>query len=63
MVLPSEGYPISTEAIREWFRRTYGREATEKEVGEVQAALAKRDSGPLPRREPAQPGSREPKTG
>jgi hypothetical protein len=47
VVLPTEGYPISTEAIREWFRRTYNHEATDKEVGDIQAALAKRDSGLL----------------
>jgi len=47
MILPVEGYPISVEAIREWFRRTYGREASEREVGEIQDKLAHRDSQPI----------------
>ena len=46
MVLPAEGYPVSVEAIREWFRRTYGREASEREVGELQDRLARRDATP-----------------
>ncbi len=44
MQLPVEGYPISSEAIREWFRRTYGREASDVEVGELQDAMARRES-------------------
>ncbi len=44
MILPVEGYPVSAEAIREWFRRTYGREASELEVGEIQDMLARRES-------------------
>lgn len=43
MQLPAEGYPISTEALREWFRRTHGREATEVEIGELQDAMTWRD--------------------
>jgi hypothetical protein len=46
LVSPAAGYPISVEAIREWFRRTYGREATEREVGEVQDRVARRDATP-----------------
>ena len=44
MILPVEGYPVSAEAIREWFRRTYGREASELEVGEIQDMLVRRES-------------------
>ena len=56
MILPAEGYPVSAEATREWFRRTYGREASEVELGEILEALAHRDSsrievGDGPRRE------------
>ena len=43
MQLPAEGYPISAEALREWFRRTYGREATEAEIGKLQDAMTRRD--------------------
>ncbi|HEX5327395.1 MAG TPA: hypothetical protein VFW75_12055 [Acetobacteraceae bacterium] len=44
MVLPARGYPVSAEAIREWFRRTYGREASEREVGEIQDRMARSES-------------------
>ncbi len=44
MILPAEGYPVSAEATREWFRRTYGREASEVELGEILDALAQRES-------------------
>ena len=44
LILPVEGYPVSAETIREWFRRTYRREATERELGEIQDELAKRES-------------------
>lgn len=44
MILPAEGYPISAAAVREWFRRTYGHEASEAELGEILEALARRDS-------------------
>lgn len=53
MILPVEGYPVSTEAIREWFRRTYGREASELELGEIQDRLARRDSTEGPQDPPA----------
>jgi hypothetical protein len=43
MQLPTEGYPISTEMLRDWFRRTYGREAAEVEIGELQDAMTRRD--------------------
>ena len=44
MILPAEGFPVSTEAIREWFRRAYGHEASEFELGEILQALARRES-------------------
>lgn len=44
VILPAEGYPVSAEATREWFRRTYGREASEVELGEILDALAQRES-------------------
>jgi hypothetical protein len=44
VILPAEGFPISAEAAREWFQRTYGREASEEELGELLEALARRDS-------------------
>ncbi len=44
MILPAEGCPVSAEAIRGWFRRTYRREASEVELGELLEALAQRES-------------------
>jgi hypothetical protein len=44
VILPAEGYPVAAGATREWFRRTYGREATEIELGELLDALARRES-------------------
>jgi len=44
VILPAEGFPVSTEAIREWFRRAYGHEASEFELGEILQALARRES-------------------
>jgi hypothetical protein len=44
VILPAEGYPVSAEATREWFRRTCGREATEMELGELLDAVAQRES-------------------
>ena len=44
VILPAEGYPLSAGAAREWFQRTYGHEASEKEPGELLGALAGRDS-------------------
>jgi len=56
VILPAEGHPVSAEATRGWFRRTYGREASEVELGEILDALAQRESrqievGDGPRRE------------
>lgn len=39
---PTGRYPPSTEAIREWFRRTYGREPSDFEVGELERKLSNR---------------------
>jgi hypothetical protein len=44
VILPAEGFPVSAEAIREWFQRTYGHEASELELGEILQALARRES-------------------
>jgi hypothetical protein len=56
VILPAEGYPVSDEAAREWFRHTHGREASEVELGEILEALTERESqqieaGEKPRRE------------
>jgi hypothetical protein len=53
--LPAEGYPYSEPGLRDWFRRTYAREATERELGALMSAMATRDdkAGPgEPRPEP-----------
>jgi hypothetical protein len=42
-VLPAEGYPYSEPGLRDWFRRTYAREATERELGSLMGAMATRD--------------------
>lgn len=44
VILPMEGYPSSDRAMREWFRRTHGREPSDVEIGEILNALAKRQS-------------------
>jgi hypothetical protein len=44
VILPAEGFPVSAEAVREWFRRTHGHEASEIELGELLEALAQRES-------------------
>lgn len=48
MSLPTRASAPSSEAIREWFRRTYGREPTEGEVKALQRDLtpAKREPAP-----------------
>ncbi len=56
-LLPVEGYPNGSEPLREWFRRNHGREASERELGELQDALARRDATPpLNYRLPGEPG-------
>ena len=42
---PVGSYPPSTEAMREWFRRTYGREASDLEIGDLERRLAARQEG------------------
>jgi len=37
--LPVGATPPSAEAIREWFRRTHGREPTETELEELRSTL------------------------
>jgi hypothetical protein len=46
MELPAEGYPISEEAVTDWFQRTYGRRPTEQETGAILDAMTHRDSTP-----------------
>lgn len=46
MNLPAGASPPSAEAIREWLRRTYGREPMEGEVEALQRDLAPRDPEP-----------------
>ncbi|HEY5300497.1 MAG TPA: hypothetical protein VIJ55_07465 [Acetobacteraceae bacterium] len=41
MSLPAGATPPSAEAIREWFRRTCGREPTEAELNELRRTLAR----------------------
>jgi hypothetical protein len=44
--LPVPGYPISEAAVGDWFLRTYGREPTERELGAVMDAMARREATP-----------------
>jgi hypothetical protein len=55
-VLPAEGYPYSEPGLRDWFRRTYAREATERELGALMAAMATRDDKAGPGEPRAEPG-------
>ena len=54
--LPAEGYPYSEPGLRDWFRRTYAREATERELGALMAAMATRDDKAGPGEPRAEPG-------
>lgn len=49
--LPALGYPYSEQALTEWFRQTYGRTPSERELGVLMDAMAQRD-GTLPNRGP-----------
>ncbi len=54
-MLPAEGFPTQNLGLRDWFRHTYAREASEQELGALMAAMATRDdkAGPgEPRPEP-----------
>ncbi len=44
MNIPAEGYPISADAVTDWFRATYGREPSTPEVGRIIEAMTHRDS-------------------
>ena len=46
MELPAAGYPISRDAIGNWFRKRYQREPTSLEVGEIMLHMTRRDSTP-----------------
>ncbi|MBV8397996.1 MAG: hypothetical protein JOZ58_21055 [Acetobacteraceae bacterium] len=46
MELPVPGYPISRDAVTEWFRRRHGREPSSIEVGEIMLRMTERDSTP-----------------
>jgi len=55
MQLPARGYPMSEQAVSEWFRQTYRREPAELEVGAIIDAMARRETTPPevgPRAEP-----------
>jgi hypothetical protein len=54
--LPAEGYPYSELGLRDWFRRTYSREATERELGALMAAMAMRESKTRPGEPRPEPG-------
>ena len=54
--LPAEGYPYSEPGLRDWFRRTYSREASERELGALMAAMATRDDKAGPGEPRAEPG-------
>jgi hypothetical protein len=44
MDLPAPGYPISRDAIGNWFRKRYQREPTSLEIGEILLEMTRRDS-------------------
>ncbi|MBV9250234.1 MAG: hypothetical protein JO227_13445 [Acetobacteraceae bacterium] len=46
MNLPPPGYPISEQAITDWFRTTYRREPVEREIGLIMDAMADRSATP-----------------
>ena len=54
--LPAEGHPYSEQALRDWFRRQYAREATEAELGALMAAMATRDDKAGPGEPRVEPG-------
>jgi hypothetical protein len=41
--LPVPGYPMSEQAVTDWFRLTYHREPSELEVGTIIDAMARRE--------------------
>lgn len=44
--LPALGYPPSERALTAWFRETYHREPSEREIGVLMGAMAARDGSP-----------------
>lgn len=44
--LPVAGYPISEDAVAHWFRQTYRRPPTDKELGAIIDAMAERETTP-----------------
>lgn len=51
MDLPVRGYPISAEAVTNWFIATYGRQPSEREVVSIVNAMAAREAS-LPKEGP-----------
>jgi hypothetical protein len=51
MELPVEGYPISTEAVGNWFRAKFGHEPTVQELCDIMLQMTNRDTT-LPREGP-----------
>ena len=46
MPLPPPGYPISEEAVTNWFRERHQREPDDREVGVIMDAMALRNATP-----------------
>ena len=46
MELPAPGFPASEQDLTDWFRKKYGREPSDRELGVIMAALAQRESTP-----------------
>jgi regulator of protease activity HflC (stomatin/prohibitin superfamily) len=44
--LPAEGYPVSEEAVTNWFRGRYGCAPTAEELGAIINGMAQRESTP-----------------
>jgi hypothetical protein len=44
--LPVAGYPISEEAVTYWFQHRYEREPTDRELGAIIDAMARREATP-----------------
>lgn len=44
--LPAPGYPYSEQALTSWFRATYDRVPSERELGVLMNAMAQRDATP-----------------
>src|SRR4051812_24228402 len=55
--LPAKGFPFAEEALREWFRGKYHREASCLEMGTLMSAMAARDDA---RGDPPATGQTEP---